>query len=225
MPPPPSPLLLGHRGARAYATENTFDAFALALDHGCDGFEFDVRLSSDDRALICHDADFARVPVAENTWANLAKLQGGLMPLLEHVMKHYAARAFLDIELKVPGLDDAVLDALRNYPPQHVYVVSSFLPEVLTWLGKRDKTVRLGYICDDAKRLDKWRELPVEVVIPQYSLVDETLIAELHAAGKQVYVWTVNRAPEMKRMAALGVDAIISDDTQLLSRTLRPRKS
>jgi glycerophosphoryl diester phosphodiesterase len=223
--PPKSPLLLGHRGARAYATENTFDAFALALEHGCDGFEFDVRLSSDDRALIFHDADFARVPVAENTWANLAKLHGGLMPLLEHVMKHYAAKAFLDIELKVPGLDDAVLDALRDYPPQHGYVVSSFLPEALESLGKRDKKLRLGYICDDQRRLGKWRELPIGIVAPQYGLVDEALVGELHAAGKQVYVWTVNRAPEMKRMAELGVDAIISDDTQLLSRTLRPRKS
>jgi glycerophosphoryl diester phosphodiesterase len=219
------PLLLGHRGARAYANENTFDAFALALEHGCDGFEFDVRLTSDDRALICHDADFARVPVAENTWANLAKLRGGLMPLLEHVMKHYAAKAFLDIELKVAGLEDEVLDAFRNYPPQKGYVVSSFVPEVVTSLAKKDTSLRLGYICDDAKRLPKWRELPVDVVIPQYSMVDEALVTELHAAEKQVYVWTVNRAPEMKRMAELGVDAIISDDTQLLSRTLRPRKS
>ncbi|MDP9267161.1 MAG: glycerophosphodiester phosphodiesterase [Acidobacteriota bacterium] len=225
MPPPPPPLLLGHRGARAYAAENTFDAFALALEHGCDGFEFDVRLSSDDRALICHDADFARVPVAENTWANLAKLQGGLMPLLEHVMKHYAAKAFLDIELKVPGLDDEVLDALRDYPPQHGYVVSSFLPQVIESLGKREKKLRLGFICDDKRWLGKWRELPVEVVAPHYGLVDEALVRELHAAGKQVYVWTVNRAEAMQQMAELGVDAIISDDTQLLSRTLRPRKS
>lgn len=220
-----SPLLLGHRGARAYAVENSFDAFALALEHGCDGFEFDVRLTSDDRAIICHDADFARVPIAENTWANLAKLQGGLMPLLEHVMKHYAARAFLDIELKVPGLDDEVLDALKNYPPQHGYVVSSFLPEAITSLAKKDRGVCLGYICDDMKRLPQWRELPVEVVIPHYSMVDETLVKEVHAAGKQAFVWTVNRADAMKQMAELGVDAIISDDTQLLSRTLRPRKS
>ena len=222
---PQSPLLLGHRGARAYAAENTFDAFALALEHGCDGFEFDVRLTSDDRPIICHDADFARVPVAENTWPNLAKLHGGLMPLLEHVMKHYAAKAFLDIELKVPGLDDAVLDALRNYPPQHGYVVSSFLPNVITSLHQSDKNVRLGFICDDKRWLGMWRELPVEVVAPQYGLVDAALVREVHDAGRQVYVWTVNRAEAMKRMAELGVDAIISDDTQLLSRTLRPRES
>lgn len=217
------PLLLGHRGARAYAPENSFDAFDAALAHGCDGFEFDVRRTSDGRALICHDAELERVPVADNTWANLSQLATGLMPLLEHVMKHYAEKAFLDIELKVPGLDEAVLGALAAHPPRHGYVASSFLPEVIESLRRADAAVRLGYIADDRRRLARWRELPVEVVIPQYGLVDEALVSEVHGAGKQLFVWTVNREAEMRRMAVLGVDGIISDDTRQLRRALRPQ--
>jgi glycerophosphoryl diester phosphodiesterase len=125
--------------------------------------------------------------------------------------------------LKVAGLEIAVVEAMREHPPQKGYVVSSFLPEVLGSMHKKDPALRLGYICDDAKRLPLWRELPVEVVIPHYGLADAALVHELHEAGKQVFVWTVNRAPEMKRMAELGVDAIISDDTKLLCRTMRPR--
>ncbi len=49
------PLLLGHRGARRAAPENTLEAFDLALAHGCDGFEFDVRMTRDGRCVICHD--------------------------------------------------------------------------------------------------------------------------------------------------------------------------
>jgi glycerophosphoryl diester phosphodiesterase len=216
-------LLLGHRGARLYARENSFDGFDVALEHGCDGFEFDVRRTGDARALICHDAEIQRVPIGENTWANLSKLTTGLMPLLEHIVKSYAAKAFLDIELKDPDLDEAVLTALEENPPQKGYVVSSFLPEVLEALRRRDKKLRLGYIADDRKRLAHWRELPVEVVIPHYGLADEALVRELQGAGKRVFVWTVNQEHEMKRMAELGVDAIISDDTKLLCRTLRPR--
>ena len=48
-------------------------------------------------------------------------------------------------------------------------------------------------------------------------------VKELHGEGKQVFVWTVNRPAEMLRMRDIGVDAIISDDTQLLCRTLRTR--
>lgn len=216
-------LLLGHRGARNHAPENSFAAFDLALEHGCDGFEFDVRRTSDERGVVVHDADIQRVPVAENSYLNLCSLKTGVMPCVEDVLRRYAARAFLDIELKVPGLDDAVADALRESPPQKGYVVSSFLPEVLESLHRTDKRLQLGYICDDRKRLAQWRALPVECVIPHYGLVDAGFVQELHLAGKQVFVWTVNQPVEMLRMRDLGVDAVISDDTQLLRRTLRPR--
>src|SRR3954468_413181 len=106
-------LLLGPRGARQYATENSFDAFDDAREEGGAGLEFDVRRTSDGRGLVCHDADLQRVPVADNTYLNLAKLATGVMPCVEDVVRRFAAKAFLDIELKVPQLDDAVADALR----------------------------------------------------------------------------------------------------------------
>ena len=53
--PKSRPLLLGHRGASKYVPENTLPAFNLALKHGCDGFEFDVRYSSDGQTVLCHD--------------------------------------------------------------------------------------------------------------------------------------------------------------------------
>lgn len=216
-------LLLGHRGARQYARENSFAAFDLALEHGCDGFEFDVRRTSDARGVVVHDADIQRVPVADNSYLNLCKLATGVMPCVEDVLRRYAAPAFLDIELKVPELDDAVADALREYPPRRGYVVSSFLPEVLESLHREDAKMKLGYICDDRKRLGRWRTLPIEVVAPHYGLADEEFVRAAHGEGKQVFVWTVNRKEEMLRMRDLGVDAIISDDTQLLCRALRPR--
>jgi len=216
-------LLLGHRGARQEAPENSFAAFDLALEHGCDGFEFDVRRTSDARGIVCHDAELQRVPVAENSYLNLCQLATGVMPCVEDVVARYAARAFLDIELKVPELDEVVVAALREHPPQKGYLVSSFLPEVLESLHMSELRMPLGYICDDRRRLGKWRELPVEVVVPHYGLVDEAFVREAHAARTQVFVWTVNRREEMLRMRELGVDAVISDDTRLLCRTLRAR--
>ena len=50
-------LRLGHRGARALTSipENTLASFDRALADGCDGFEFDVRLTADGEAVVCHD--------------------------------------------------------------------------------------------------------------------------------------------------------------------------
>ena len=58
-------------------------------------------------------------------------------------------------------------------------------------------------------------------MIPQFKLADEKLVELVHAAGKKIMVWTVNRAERMREFAAWGVDAMISDETELLNRSLR----
>jgi glycerophosphoryl diester phosphodiesterase len=214
-----TPLLLGHRGLRSRpfsVRENTIAAFDLALQHGCDGFEFDVRLTADNRAVICHGARFAGITIARAACNRLRVLS-----LLEDVLARYASRAFLDIELKVPGLEPYVLELISGFPPQRGYVVSSFLPDVLIELRKRSQSVPLGIICETRKQLTAWRELPVEYVIVDERLITTALIFDLHAAGKKVFGWTINKKASMIRLANSGLDGIVSDKTELLVATLR----
>ncbi len=211
------PLLLGHRGARYYAPENTLAAFDLALQHGCDGFEFDVRLSADGQPVICHDAKLAGRMVANSRRAELAA------PCLPDVLAGFGEHAFLDIELKVAGLEDITLALVRTHPPARGFFVSSFLPHVLEHLHRADRNLPLGIICDSQRQLAAWTSVPASALFLERGLVTASLIDALHEAGKQVFVWSVNREREMRQFAELGVDGIISDDTKLLAQTLRSR--
>jgi glycerophosphoryl diester phosphodiesterase len=213
------PLLLGHRGARATRSipENTLESFDLALAHGCDGFEFDVRQTADGRAVICHDPTVHGIEVARAESGDLQDL-----PILQHVLTRYSQTAFLDIEVKVAGLQAMVVETLRAHPPQREFVVSSFLPEILLSFRRLDREIPLGLICEERYQMAAWTELPIQFVIPHHSLVDEALCQLLHAAGKQILVWTVNRREEVLRLRNWGVDGIISDDTKLLLEVLRP---
>jgi glycerophosphoryl diester phosphodiesterase len=220
---PSRPLLLGHRGARNYAPENTFAAFDLALEHGCDGFEFDVRRTADGQVLIVHDATLGGTAVAHASYVEImqrGRLTRKRAPLLEDVLARYARSAFLDIEVKVPNLEDQVLEALGRCPPQRGFVVSSFLAEVLQALRARDSHVPLGLIADTREELLRWPRLPVQYVIPHHRMLTRKLIEELHRAERKILVWTVNSRREMLRFAGLGVDGIISDDTARLGKTL-----
>jgi glycerophosphoryl diester phosphodiesterase len=211
------PLLLGHRGSRATRTipENTIASFDLALAHGCDGFEFDLRSTVDGQAVVCHDARVHGVEISRTPAANLPSL-----PRLAEVLSRYAGRAFLDIELKVRGLEQTVLQSLEAKPPTRGYVLSSFVPEVLTELARLGRGVPLGLICEDRTQLANWESLPVSCVILQLRLAEEHLVRTLHASGKKVFVWTVNESEQMRTLARWQVDALISDDTQLLEEAL-----
>jgi glycerophosphoryl diester phosphodiesterase len=212
------PLLLGHRGARSTRSvpENTLASFDLALEHGCDGFEFDVRLTADRQAVICHDPRHRRSSIARTQSLQLPDL-----PQLDRVLRRYGQRAFLDIELKVKGLESLVLAALRDHRPERGYVVSSFLPEVIMELKNRSAEVPTGIICDRPRQLKAWRALPLDYLIVEKSLFEPGLVGEIHATGAKLLVWTVNDAKSMRSLAHWGVDGIISDDTPSLVRTLR----
>jgi len=216
---PRTPLLLAHRGARTTTVaENTLEAFALAHEHGCQGFEFDVRLTASGRAIICHEPKVKGITVAKATAAQLVDF-----PVLQDVLAQFGEKAFLDIEVKVPGLGSQLVQALREDPPRSGYVVSSFLPDVLIELSIRSGSIPLGLICEDKKQLRRWQDLPLQYVIPQHSLITQDLVQQVHKARRMIFAWTVNDKRTMLRLAEWGVDGIISDKTELLVKTLRPR--
>ena len=210
------PLLLGHRGARGEKSipENTLASFDLALTQGCDGFEFDVRLTADGEPVVCHDATAHGLKIAESSAEKLH------LPRLREVLARYQNSAFLDIELKVSGLETIATDLLRRLAPARGFVVSSFLPEVLESVHGVDTSIPLGLICETQAELSHWRQLPVGYVIPHHKLVRKSLIDEVAAAGKKILVWTANATVDMKRFSKWGVDGIISDHPKRLARAL-----
>ena len=264
------PLLLGHRGARRSAPENTFFAFDKALRDGCDGFEFDVRLSSDGRGVVCHDPTLHGLEIAHSSFSDLLAARQATsnprssqdtsspgapqLPCLEDVLAKYAECAFLDVELKTEGLEEATLQLLARFPAKRGAVVSSFLPQVLRRLASLDagfparaaegavgdssaahplgcttseksprvgggaEKLPLGLIFDNREAMRQWDRLPVSHLMPRHDLLDRGLVNEFHAAGKQVFAWTVNRERQMRSLAEMGVDALISDNPEVLSR-------
>jgi len=163
------------------------------LQHGCDGFEFDVRRSGDGTAVVCHDAAIRGLTVGDAAAEVLA------LPRLDDVLARFSLRAFLDIELKVAGLEAQVIAALREGAPSKGYVVSSFLPEALRAVP----------------------DLPIAWLIPHFEVADQRMIEGAHASGIKVMTWTVNGAEGIRQFAEGGVDAIISDETELLVRSTR----
>jgi glycerophosphoryl diester phosphodiesterase len=221
-------LLLGHRGCRGAFPENTMAAFEHALASGCHGFELDVRRTADGVPVIWHDASLRRRFISRQSYAALCercRLPGRLprRPVielcdLESVLKRFAHRAFMDIELKVRGVEAEVVRLLRRYPPTHGFLLSSFRRPVLLALHRIDPTLPLGLIFDRMPRARVWHSLPIQFVKPKMRLVTPARVRVFHAHRLKVITWTVNQASAMHRLAEAGVDGMIGDDPVALAK-------
>ena len=224
------PLLLGHRGCRLKQfPESSMSAFRRALASGCDGFEFDVRATADRRLVCIHDPAIGKHRVADYVYDKLCKeyLKYGpshtkSIACLDDVLRDFGASAFLDIELKVAGMEKPVLDLLSRYRPQQ-FVVSSFLAETLADLAELNPEIPLGFIFDDVSGLRIYPNLPVSYLMPRHDLLTRELTEAFHRDGYKVLAWTVNHPTDMHRLAEWGVDGLISDDPALLCETVNGR--
>jgi glycerophosphoryl diester phosphodiesterase len=179
-------------------------------------------MTSDGDAVVCHEPKYEGLVVERTTREALVgrwQSERGLA-CLDEVLEKFAKTAFLNIELKVDGIEDLTLALLEKFPTEKGCVVSSFKPSVIMELSRGGAKVPLGLICDAPKQLERWKELPVHALMLERRLANIAFIKEIHNAGKQVFVWTVNSAGEMKGYADAGVDGIISDDSRLLGKVL-----
>ncbi len=235
----PFPLVLGHRGASAYAPENTLAAFALALEQGAHGVEFDVQLSADGQVVVIHDATVERTTnsrgrVAQLTAAELRALDAGGgegVPTLDDVFEAFGPRMLYNVELKVGGLWDrglarAVAVRIAAFQLQNHVVVSSFNPLALRWarreLSTTTMTAFLWYKSPVARRAIQPLLPVVQADHPYHPLVDERYMAWMRKLRLRVHVWTVDEIEEARRLAALGVHALITNKPREIAAALRP---
>jgi glycerophosphoryl diester phosphodiesterase len=204
-------LILGHRGA-AELPENTIPSFAKALENGAHGFELDVRQTADHKLVVVHGAVVGSKAVQSSNYDEIRKLDNGFeVPLLEEVLKKFAQNAFLDIELKSVGFEQAAVDLIRSFGNAQTTLISAFDPETLSKVQDLFPDLQLGYIYNRTQDEEARHNCPIEVVIPQFRLASRELISEVHDEGLKVFAWTVNEEAEIERLLDLGVDGLITD--------------
>jgi glycerophosphoryl diester phosphodiesterase len=226
------PLVLGHRGARHAAPENSMKAFDLALAEGADGVELDVRLDGDGRVIVLHDRTLERVSkgterrdVETLGAAELAHVDigdGERTPLLADVLawsREHRARVNVELKKDVTRpwtLIDGVARAVRaSGRAEELLVFSSFHPGFVSALGVALPSYARAWLVHEKQRVLRrapaFRALGMDGVHPQHTLVTEASVARWKRQPALVNTWTVNLPEEVRRVAELGVDAVISD--------------
>jgi len=226
---------VGHKGADHIAPGNTTASFDAAVAHAVDMIEFDV-LPEDhnaperSRLLLAHDYD-ALGPDSLTLEDGLAHLAGERFAHVE-----------LDVDLKLPGYEHRVVDALRRHGLVARTIVSTLYMRSLVTLRELEPRLRLGWSVPRVKKdytaspltllpayvllLNARRRLPAvaaahvrakrcDALMAHYKLVTPRLVSALSEAGGDLYVWTVDDPARIRALEALGVTGVITNDPRL----------
>ncbi len=230
--------VIAHRGASIYAPENTLAAMDLAITQGADAVEIDVRMSKDGIPFLFHDYTVNRTTnlktgqsIEQLTFEEIQNLDAGSwfhpdftgekIPSLAQVLELIYGRTYLYLEIKgsTPGIETRVMEMLIDYDMASSTTIMSFNREQLRkvksmdesistmlliplFVGSLNGVVTLGYVDSLGLRFDMIKSNPEYIDL-------------IHKSGKRAYVWTLNRADDIKYAVSIDVDGIITDDPLL----------
>lgn len=227
-------FIIGHRGARAEAPENTLEGFLYALKQGVSAFELDVRMAADGELVVFHDSSLERIThhtgmISDIPSQQLIKLDTrvgtkpwpipAFIPTLETVLENTAEANFFQLEVKpenraaIEKLGKNLVALIKRFDRVDSVVVTSLDTNVLRWFKENFPTIKRGYVAE-------WRmpnplaiaqSLRCHSLIPNYKICSESLVDGAHRRGLQVSPWTVNNVEDMYHLAEIGVDSIITD--------------
>ena len=234
---PPHPLVIAHRGASGYRRENTLAAYSLAVEQCADMIEIDLHRTRDAESVVIHDDRPEGLPAPEIGRATLAEVRaldlggGARVPTFDEVLDAFGLRIDFNVELKrgasgpYPGLESEAVHAVARRGLLGRTLFSSFEDATLSALGRFEPGARRALLLEprSAERpLERARAVGAEAINPWLGLATRELVDAAHAEGLAVYVFTVNREEDMRRLLDLGVDGIFTDYPDRL-RALLPR--
>jgi glycerophosphoryl diester phosphodiesterase len=235
------PAIEAHRGDSSNAPENTLAAFKAAIDLKAPWIELDVHPTQDGALVVIHDDTVERTTgasgaVGDLTLAEIQKLDAGSwfsprfagerIPQLAEVFELVAATPTrLNIEIKAApdGLDVApgVVDLLRRYQKEREYVVSSFDLPALLQVQAMAPEIPLAILGWGSDLLQIAQEHHFPWIHGFFATMDADIIAQAHANGMSVDVWTVDDPDSLASWKAMGVDKICTNCPALMLAAMR----
>lgn len=220
-------LKVAHRGAKAYESENTLQAFQEALDLNSDGIELDVHLSSDEQIIVIHDETIDRTTNGKglvNTFS-LSELKSFLIdekfqiPTLKEVFDLVDKKCLINIELKGLGTPTKVVSLIEEYILEknwnyNHFIISSFDWNMLEETSNLNPNIPIGVLTEENldTALAFAEKIKAKAINPDFQLLNANNVREIQEKGFLVLPWTVNSEQDIQKVKSYNVDGIISDN-------------
>lgn len=229
-----------HRGASAYAPENTMAAFRKALQIGANGIELDLQKTKDNKIVIFHD-DYidnksnGKGKIEDYTYEKLYQFDFGSWFDDEFKGEHIVlfedfAKEFLNkdltfaIELKVTGIEKETLEIINKYKEYDNVYITSFLYEVLENMRNIDKKIKLSWLITEEinkENIDKLVQLDGSQICPKACFVTEEGISLAKQNNLGVRLWGIINEEIMKKVYKLDIEGMTVNFPDKLKELLK----
>ncbi len=203
--------IIGHRGARGLAPENTIAGIEKAIEHGVDEIEIDVRMTKDHVAVLHHnpnvlDASGAEVIIKRTTYAELLRHKPDLAPL-DHTIRTIAHRCPVIIEIKPGENPKKTFEIIRYYLAKgwrlNEFRIASFDSKILAHARKEFPGITL--VVNEAWSSLRARRLCNRLGTRRISMNQRWLwrgfLKAMKHAGYQISPYTINSPRRAKKWA------------------------
>lgn len=219
-------MVIGHRGAMGYETENSLASVQKALDLGVDMIEIDVFEIKSKEIVVFHDGDVERLTqgVGKIEALNKQELEalrldnGEKIPSLQEVLNLIDKKAKLNIELKGKNTAAPVARIVQSYIEEKGwraddFIISSFHWDALAEFRALNQEVPIGVLTgeDPLAALETAGKLQALAIHPNFKTLTLENVDQIQQAGFKVFTWTVNEPEAIAKMKSLAVDGIITD--------------
>lgn len=220
-------IIYAHRGASAYAPENTKVAFEKAIELKANGIELDLQKTKDGKIVIFHDDYIDKKSngtgkIEEYTYQELLELDFGIWFDNKYknekiVLFEDFARDYLDkdltfaIELKVLEIEKETLEIINRYKVHNNIYITSFLYEALANVRKIDPNIKLSWLIEDRiskENIEKLLRINGNQICPRASLVSKEDIEIANNNGLGVRLWGIDNEEIMKKVYKLNIEGM-----------------
>jgi glycerophosphoryl diester phosphodiesterase len=234
--------VIGHRGACAYAPENTVPSFDKALDLGVDGLETDIRRTRDGVLVLFHDNILDNKSdltgrVQDYSYAELKKAdfggwfskeyKGAGILRLDEFLCRYGGRVHLNLEIKDVNIEQQLLDEIKaaNLETED-FMITSFNLNSLKQIKKMDQAIPTGYLAADCKKetVHICLENKMEAICPRAAALNAEDVEYAHEKGLFVRAWGVADEDLMKKAYDAGADGMTIDFPDKLIEYIKRQK-
>lgn len=234
--------IIAHRGASALVDhENTIEAFEKAIEIGTHMMEFDIRLTKDKVMVSYHDETIKEgIKISDLTHEELNKRTlalGFRVPTVEEIFKLGRGKILFDIELKESGYEEQVVTLTKKHLDYDMYLMKSFLDEVVIKIKSIDPNIRTGLLLGTSKpkpylltrysEIFPWyriRKIKPDFIGPYYKLLRFNYVKRMKRLKMPLYVWTVNEPHIMEDLLKMGVAGVITDYPDLGLKCMHNKK-